>query len=291
VIDTLGTIVALAAAVFVALAAHEVGHLAAGRLAGFRFGLLAVGPLWVMRSVGRRRIRWRWAPAYWAPMAFAYPPDGRRIARRVFGYIAGGPAMSLALAAGAYWLGQNLEPSLARQFTAATALASAGIFIATAQPFVGTGIGLPTDGARLWAYVADTERARDVAAAMALDGLACEGVRPRQWDEALVARVGRVTAPPPLALGAAVSLFRYDLDREDLQSARARIERLRELAPQVPAMLRGAAVSELAFWMEHYEHDPQGAKRLLAAGGVAPIDLEWAAMAPRITSRRASHPD
>lgn len=271
------TIAALTAALFVALAAHEAGHLAAGRIAGFRFGLLAVGPLWIMRSRGTLRVRWRWSLVYWAPMAFAHPTDGKRIARRVFAYLAGGPAASVLLAVFAWSIAQTLDPSVARQFSSALALASAGIFVATAQPFVGTGIGVPTDGARLWTYVVDRERAHDLAAAMALDGLARAGQRPREWDEALVVRASRVTTLPAFALAATVSLLQYDIDRRDLRSARARVDRLRALMPQVPTMLRGPAVSELALWMEHFERDPNGAQQLLSASCIAPIDLEWTA--------------
>ena len=272
------------AAGFAALATHEVGHLLAGKLVGFRFGLLAIGPLWILRSVGGVRLRWRWSPKYWGPMAMAFPRNGERVAARVFAYIAGGPAASALLALAAYGVAQSLEIGLGRQLLKTTALVSAAIFVATAQPFFGTGAGVPSDGARLWAYVADPEAAHNRAAAMALDGLARNGMRPRDWDRALIDRACQVTSPPVFALAVNTTLIRRDLDLRDDQSASARIQKLRALITQVPPMFRGAAAAEIAYWMEHFEDDPEGAHRFLAATGVSEIDLEWL-LAPRDSPR------
>lgn len=62
----------------VALAGHEVGHLAAGRLCGYRFGLLAVGPVCLMRSQDRFRLRWLPA-SHWGPFAAVSGFDTERL--------------------------------------------------------------------------------------------------------------------------------------------------------------------------------------------------------------------
>jgi hypothetical protein len=183
---TAGLIVTIGAALFGAFAVHEFGHLAAGRLAGYRFGFLAVGPLWLTRS----GICWRWHPRYWAPMAQALPATSDRFAERIAWYIAGGPIASAIVAVVAFSTSRAAEGDPA-VFLRALALGSACVFVASIQPF-GTGVGIPSDGRRLWLYVSDRERAIDEAAAMTLYGLRSLGVTA---PTDLVTRGSRAAAP------------------------------------------------------------------------------------------------
>ena len=45
-------------ALIAALVVHELGHVIAGRLVGFRFGLIAVGPVCLRRSGNGLSLRW-----------------------------------------------------------------------------------------------------------------------------------------------------------------------------------------------------------------------------------------
>ncbi len=65
---------------------------------GFRFGVLAVGPLWLLRAGEGLRVRWRCSPRYWGPMAMALPRGTHRLAERLTWYAAGGPVASLGTA-------------------------------------------------------------------------------------------------------------------------------------------------------------------------------------------------
>lgn len=152
----------LLGAMVVSLVLHEIGHLVAGRLVGFRFAFLAAGPLLVRTAAGTVVWKWRLSPAHWAPMAAAIPAAAHVTASQVAWYVAGGPIAS-ALVAGVSVLFIDSPVAPAAR---AMALMSACILIATLQPF-GTGAGIPSDGARLWMYVADRERAEREAGQLA----------------------------------------------------------------------------------------------------------------------------
>jgi hypothetical protein len=164
----------MVAALFTAFALHECGHLAAGKLMGYRFRLLALGPLWIVRSPAGLRIYWRWSPIFWGPMAAAMPKSADRYASRIAWYIAGGPVASVIVAIAALVVSQ-LTHGESRLFLRTLALASTCVFVATSQPY-GTGIGVASDGGRLLRYATDREAALNVAAAMTLEALEAEGV-------------------------------------------------------------------------------------------------------------------
>jgi len=186
----------MVAAVFIGFALHECGHLAAGKLMGYRFRLLALGPLWILRSPAGLRFYWRWSPIYWGPMAAAMPRSADRYASRIAWYIAGGPLASVIVAIAALATSQ-LTSGEWRLFLRTLVLASACVFAATAQPF-GTGIGVPSDGGRLLRYATDREAALNAAAAMTLEGLEAEGVAA---NAEIVSRAARVPGTPvPAAL-------------------------------------------------------------------------------------------
>jgi hypothetical protein len=248
-------------ALYVALLAHEAGHVVAGQFAGFRFGLLGVGPVCIVRFGQKLRLRWL-PPSHWGPFALAYPVTPDRIAARAAWYVAGGPLASLALAlaaAACVWLAP--DRAILRWATP-LALVSASIFVATAQPF-GTGAGVPSDGGRVWATLRGGADARATAALLALVGHSQAGVRPRDWDPALVAMAAEVRRPPAYLLAAATDLLRRSLDAGDLGAARAEIERIRGIYPRVPRWVRAEAAAEMAFWLAFYEKDPAAAAEFL----------------------------
>jgi hypothetical protein len=153
-------------------------------------------------------------------------------------------------------------PEPAGHWCAWLALTSAGVFVATAQPF-GTGAGLPSDGARLLGLVRNDAQARAAAALVALESLDATGIRPRDWDKDLVDLAATVRRPPAYVLGAATDLLRRSMDCDDANAARAQVEKIRTLLPSVPRWLRSDAASEAAFWFAHFAKDPAVAAEFL----------------------------
>ena len=142
------------------------------------------------------------------------------------------------------------------------ALTSSCIFIATAQPF-GTGSGVPSDGGRLWALIRKKEESRAEAALLALEALMEGGIRPRDWDPALVVLAGQVSTPPAYGLSSATMMLRNAEDRSDLAEARRQIDRIRQMYPRVPRWLRADAAAETAFWLAHFQNDASSALEFL----------------------------
>jgi hypothetical protein len=248
-------------ALFVAFGVHEAGHLLAGRLAGFRFGLVAVGPVCVARSGDRLCVRWL-PPWHWGPFAVAYPLTAEHISTRAAWYAAGGPLASLVFALiSAAWM-WAMPGTASRLYGTLLTLTSACVFVATAQPF-GTGAGVPSDGGRVWALLRGKSAGRSTAALLALDGLDEAGVRPRDWDSVLVQEAAQVNSPPAYALSAATAMLRRAQDTGDAAAARAEIDRIRRVYSQVPRWLRADAAAETAFWLAFFEKDAVAARGFL----------------------------
>ncbi len=251
---------------YVALVAHEAGHVVAGRIVGFRFGILGVGPLCLARSGETLSLRWL-PPSHWGPFSLAYPTTAEHVPSRLAWCVAGGPLASLLIALLAASCVRILPPE-GRHFTAWLALLSACVFLATAQPF-GTGAGIPSDGRRFWGLLRGDPDARSAAALVALAGSLAAGGRPRDWDGALLDLAATVREPPAFQLESATLLLLRALDIDDRDAARARAEQIRRLLPRVPRWLRADAAAEAAFWFARFEREAGTARRLLRdAGGL-----------------------
>ena len=264
-------------ALFLVLLVHEAGHLMAGLLVRFQFGMLGVGPLGLSRSLGG--IRFRWLPlSMWGPFAVAYPASADRIRFRAASYIGGGPLARLALAIGAAW--GTGEFSL-RGFGGLVAALSAAVFLATAQPFVGTGIGIPSDGARLLGLMRATPDAIGAAALLALEGAALAGTRPSAWPPALLDLADRVTSPPAYVMSAATAALRRATDNGRLADGPELLARIRAVYPRVTRMLRADTAAELSFWLARHGNDGVGARKFLpdASGALGEPYRRWIAEA------------
>lgn len=246
-----------------ALAVHEAGHLVAGRIMGFRFGFFAIGPVWLAREGASIRLRWNRLPAAWGGMALAYPTDTRALAARMAFYAAGGPLASLALSVVAFWVGNSIPAltSLSR-WAMVLALMSACVLVATVQPF-GTGIGVRSDGGKVLLFAANRVKAKEEAAVVALMGLAAAGVRPREWSAELVRTAGAIRSPAALALGAMTLVLRHRLDQGNRLQAEAAVDALLGMYDASPALVRGDAAAEVAFYLAFFRRDVVEAKKFL----------------------------
>jgi len=95
------------AVLFLALAFHEVGHLIGGSLMGFKFMLLVIGPVKLVRE--GESIQWRLNDdlSLYGGLAASVPMDGHNLTPRFAVAIAAGPLASLffsALGLGAAFL-------------------------------------------------------------------------------------------------------------------------------------------------------------------------------------------
>jgi hypothetical protein len=267
--DSLLPIGILLAGFWFALVAHEIGHIAAGLLMRWRFGLLALGPFWLARDRGRVRLRWNRIPAAWGGIALAYPTDTRRFVQAATVVAAGGPLASASVAVLAYATAGAFGPgTLATRLATALAIMSAGVLVATAQPF-GTFMGPPSDGGRVLMFFRDRSAAEAWGASWPLAGMSMAGVRPRDWDEQFIDLAESVQHPPAPMLLAKEYLLRHWLDRGEAGRAAAAASAMATAYDDVGKAVRRDVAGELAFYFAFVRHDPDQARRYLAdaAGG------------------------
>jgi len=249
--------------IWLALSVHEAGHLLGALSQGFRFVFLAAGPVWIERAGEGVAVRFNRTIQTWGGVAAAMPVDGRNLRARFSVMVAGGPLASLGLALAGWGAWSALPPGTARFAAGVAALASAGFFLATTQPF-GAGGGFASDGGRLlrlWRKGAAGERE---VALLAITAGAAGGVRPRDWAPELIETALRPADGSTMEIAALVSAAQRASDVGDADAAEALLGRAVALAREASPLLRSFVAAE-AGWLRATRGDVEGARALVAA--------------------------
>lgn len=266
------------AAFVLALLVHELGHLVAGALAGYRPFLLIVGPVRFERSATRWRGMWNRDLSLFGGLAGATPLgllESAQLRRRLAVLVAGGPLASLALGGAAWWavpsaFAAGSDASTAWLFVSALGrtFALCSLLIGAVALVPGRTSGFLTDGARLARLARGGPPAERDAALQGIYGASMAGIRPRDWPAGHLERAHAVedgslfdTAACQLAQVRAADAGDGAEARRLLEIVLEHIERLPQLAQ--PAV-RYDAARQLALW-----GDVERARRLVASGGTA----------------------
>ena len=261
------------AAIVGVLGWHELGHVAGGALAGFRFVLFVGGPLRVVREVSGR-ITWglNRDPGLVGGVALSIPPDDRDLTRRLAMLYASGPAASLLLGVGAgVWVAVTPDPlsTAAGWIIAPAGLVSASIGVLTLVPMpVGV---FKSDGHRLLTLLRRGPEAARLKDALLLTAASLRGTRPRDWDAALVARV---LDPGTMPAGFASLAHEHAVDTGDHAAATRCLPQLLADAAMVPRTLRPSGYLAAAIHKARIEGDAAAARTWLeAARGPSLFDV------------------
>jgi hypothetical protein len=126
------TIVAL----FVALAIHELGHLIAGLIQGFRFQMFIVGLLGIKRTANAIKIYLNKNVGYMGGIASTVPVSHRSNNKKKFAIImASGPIASFMFSISSFLLFSFSTSGVARGFWFIEGFSSIAVFLATTLPF------------------------------------------------------------------------------------------------------------------------------------------------------------
>jgi hypothetical protein len=258
-------ILSIVAAGFLALLAHETGHLAGGLSAGFRFQMLTVGLMTIVREGGRIRFRWNLDWKLMGGIASALPAPGCDVRRGAMRLVLGGPLASVALAA----VLLPAVPFLPRPWKAAPAMAGAtSLLVGIVTMIPGKTGGFLTDGARfLQLRRGGREAERWLALSTAIAASQSE-LRPREWP--LGAVDGEEWMDGSIdAIALASMLYWRDLDRGDAAGARRWMDAMLAGAEETPEPMRSAIYLEAAIpdgrvYLERVKPSP-----LLPAWGLA----------------------
>ena len=242
--------VALAYALWIAIMAigglvHEAGHGLVARLLGLRllFARLGLVQLTLIRPM---RLDWnrRWLTT---PFAVSFAPAATGTPRAAWGWVAlGGPLASLALAAAAAAASSLWTSSSATMDATLSGLAWFGLAGFAGNLIPGSNGLMRTDGGRLLAVL---QRDPHLEASYLMANVVAswmEGARPRDIDDADLARLIAFSGPSPLRALALALALQVARDRGEVGTERELAATLASLVPALSAPLRPSIECELA---------------------------------------------
>lgn len=261
-----------------AIFVHELGHLVAGQIAGFRFLSLAMGPLEIRRDAGK--LRFARAPLLGGVAGYVrmVPGPTDRLDRRLRLYILGGPIASLLYAFLAYGLFLAARPWSARGapigayfgYLAALCLLVMALAIVPGAllPFT-TRSGTPTDMKMLFQLSSSTpEQARMVAYFQHMKEVH-GNVRPREWTRSFLDGSRFPEDGSDAHVRALLMLYYHSLDQGDLGAARSFVDLALPHAEKLRkgSLVRESVLLESAFLAAWYDRDLETAQLRWEAAG------------------------
>jgi Zn-dependent protease len=243
-----------------AVIAHEIGHLLAGWMVGFRFSSITIGPIALRVEYGRLRAGFRRVlPA--GGYAGMHIDRIRRLRRRLLRFIAGGPLANLFTAAlTASWL----VYSPPRSFALATSLElfwmiSALIAIVNLVPLrIGM---LYTDGARMLMLRSSLPKARRWITLSAIGNQSQNGVRAKLWKRTWVNTAARVGDRSIDDFAGNWVAYAAANDRKDGSVAAVHLERCLRLANLLGPSLRDLMALEATVFSAWFREDAATAEK------------------------------
>jgi hypothetical protein len=262
----LGTMVVWAPILLLEIAAHEMGHVLAGRLVGFRFMFCTIGPLKVT-STGRGLVlayNENWMKV--AGSAASVPTDPRNARQRELVRVMGGPMASLLVGCAAVALAATTS-GMAHRLCELAAITSLFSFGANMLPFKSG--GALSDGARIKMLLRSRQSADRYCAIVALVGASKRGQRPRDWDPEWVARATGLADGSLDGIAGHHLAYYSSVDRRDLTGAGHHLERALAASQgaHVPPRVRWVIQVDAAFFHAYFRGDPAAATALLGAAG------------------------
>ena len=223
------TVLGAAIMYVLAIAVHEAGHWLSGKAQGFIGIRFVVLWLRIERNGPRWTMKWTKLPSNMSGMVIQYPSSGHALIRRKFWSVAAGPGANLltgllALAVGA----ASLLPVSTQPRTGIVVLAAELLVFALFSLVMGIfnllprriNSGISNDGHLLWLLWRHRPVLHRQLAVAALVGSSYAGLRPREWETALVARVLANADDSVVDCSAFLLAYTHHLDAHRLEQAR-----------------------------------------------------------------------
>jgi hypothetical protein len=235
----LNVLVAMVPALFLGILAHELGHVAAGLIAGFEFRRLLVGPLALTREARGYRLRFIGGRFLAGGYTMMLPPLPNRLRWRWCVFVAGGPIATLlvfGLLAILPW-----------------GLFAGALFICNLILAAYSWIPLRNGGHYTDAKIAQillhegpvAERLSAVLYLVTLDG---QGASPRDWPADVVASLAVTGGDRAFVASARMLLHMLAKDTAPDPEVAAALEQVLAIADQMSGSQRLAYFSEAAFF-------------------------------------------
>ncbi len=242
------------------IAAHEIGHVVAGKLVGFRFRYLMVGPLKIEYRYSRlalARVSTRSMPG---GLASVTPTDNHDLRRRLIVMISGGAVANLliALLAALVFLslpgGQQTVIAVVFLSIYVLSLTRFGLnVLATLMPFLPGGFA--SDGRLILELLKKSPYADRMFASIAILNASRSGIRPRDWNDGLVQQTTQPSDNTLAHLGGLSIAYYQALDRYEIDEASRWIDQITEGLPRVPQAFSANFLLEVAYFEALYRRD------------------------------------
>lgn len=244
-------------ALMAATAAHELGHLIGGKLAGMRFLLFRVVPLCLTHT----RKGWRWSLSPALGQCLVYPPEVRDLRRRFLWWYVGGPTLGLlAVAACGVLSGGAAAPreSASSEFLWWTA--ALGLVLNLLSLVAGS------DGQGIRLLLRGGPHADQFIAVVTVHMLDLAGWRFEEMDPSLREGLSLPASSPHWGLLGAHNGYFWHLSLGRPDDASPHLTQMEMLAASRPAgdHLRANVALEQAFFAAQYARDAESAQQYLA---------------------------
>lgn len=247
-------------------AVHELGHLAAGKMARLRFHLLVIGPLRIEQQANGMKLSWQRGGALFNGLAASLPDDTVNLPKRMLLFAAGGPAASLLLAlaaGGAAWALRDSTLAQNQAWLWETAVhitaVSSFFFLTTMRPGSYAN-GYLADGGRIQMLLQNDAAATRWCALVALSGADARGQRPRDWPADLLAQATAVTDHAIDHLTAHILAYQAALDRQNIATAGELLAELVDSWTALASGWRGRLALEQAYFLAFHMGDGENGR-------------------------------
>ena len=168
------------------LVTHEVGHLLAGLVSGFRMDGFYLGPFAIERTEGKLRMQWQRSLALAGGAIQLNPTRLHGLRRRLMVVFLGGPLISLSVGLTTFSTSLFIEDDIfTRSLLETFGVLNLGIGLVTLIP-VFASPNLPTDGLRIRRLIRGGKDADQHVALAIAGGLILSGRGPQEWSESWV---------------------------------------------------------------------------------------------------------
>lgn len=245
----------LLSALVLTITVHEVGHLVAGWMVGFRFAHIGIWPFSLNLEQGEFKPRVRREMLALGSTGMS-TKSMRRLHRRLLIFIVGGPAANLLFVLVAVLLVKHVFTGLG-ETELETLVAQLTFFslLVAITSLIPTGSLIPSDGTRIVMLLRSPDRSRRWISIYALGNLYCSGVRPRDWKRTWLRSASSVHDNSVDTLTGEWLAYAAANDRMDVMTAAAHLEKCLELAGVLPQSARDALAMEAAFFTAWFRDD------------------------------------
>lgn len=260
--DSIWLLAMLPLSFFLAIAVHELGHLAAALAGGFRFRVLTLGPWSIIAA--RDRWQFRFSPSALALLAgqqISSPPPGGASDRQFVVYLLGGGVANLLLGALLLWCASVLQGS--------PVLVANLLVFALFNLFLGllnllplsTRAGVRTDGHQIRTLLRGGDNATRFRALFDVVADMYAGVKPRDWSPQTMDALSKGELNELEQLLTNLARLQAWHDRGDVDQAALAAANVEALYHAVPDAMRGQFAAELAYFFGIVMVDAAKARR------------------------------